>query len=317
MLENLEKAKKAILEAKTIAIACHVNPDGDTIGSLLSLGIGLRALGKKVYMLSADGVPKKYLRLPFANKIIRTVDKKCDLAISVDCGAKEILGKNFEKVFRRAKKILEIDHHEFRRPFGDIALIDNDAAAVGEVVFILLKKLNINISCEIAANILTSIIVETASFRLPKVRPFTFEVCKYLIAQGVNYYRLVDMIFWSKTRETAILSGVCLSRCRFINEGKIVWSVIRRNDFKKIRGKDEDVDAVADEMRSIRGVRITVLFRENGNSFRVSLRSKDKINVARLAESYGGGGHFDVAGCYIPNTRKAINELLNKAKKLL
>ena len=317
MLENLVKAKKAILQAKTIVISCHINPDGDAIGSLLSLGLGLEALGKKVYMISEDGVPKKYRRLPSAKRIKKTTDKRCDLAISVDCSAKDVLGKNFEKIFKRAKKILEIDHHDFRRPFGDISLIDNGAAAVGEITFTLLGKLNVTITEKIAENILTSIIVETDSFRLPKVRPFTFKACEYLVNKGVNYYKLADMIFWSRSKETAILSGLALSRCKFFKNGKIVWSMIKRKDFEKIKGKEEDVDAVADEMRSIHDVKVTILLRENDNALRVSLRSKGKINVAKLAEHYGGGGHFDVAGCYIPNNKKAINDLFNRAKKLL
>ncbi|MFA5008075.1 MAG: DHH family phosphoesterase [Candidatus Omnitrophota bacterium] len=317
MLENLTKATKAILQAKIIAISCHINPDGDAIGSLLSLGLGLESLGKKVYMLSEDGVPKKYRRLSGAKRIKKTTDKICDLAISVDCSAKDVLGNNFEKVFKPAKKILEIDHHEFRRPFGDVAIIDKNAAAVGEIIFILLQKLNIKITSEVAENILTSLIVETDSFRLPKVRAFTFKVCEYLVDAGVNYPKLADMIFWSKSKETAILSGLALSRCQFFKSGKIAWSIIKRKDFQKIKGKEEDVDAVADEMRSIHDVRITILLRENGNALRVSLRSKGKINVAKLAEHYGGGGHFDVAGCYIPNNKKAINGLFNKAKKLL
>ncbi|MDD4182822.1 MAG: DHH family phosphoesterase [Candidatus Omnitrophica bacterium] len=316
-MANFKQAVESIREAKSIVISCHINPDGDAIGSLLSLGLGLIAFGKKVYMISEDGVPKKYRRLPGAGRIKRTIDKKCDLAISVDCSAKDVLGKNFEKVFVPAKKILEIDHHDFRRPFGDVSLIDNGAAAVGEITFTLLNKLNITITEKIAENILTSIIVETDSFRLPKVRPFTFRVCEYLVNRGVNYYKLADMIFWSKSKEAAILSGLALSRCKFLKNGRIGWSIIKRKDFERIKGKEEDADAVADEIRSIHDVRITILLRENDNALRVSLRSKGKINVARLAEHYGGGGHFDVAGCHIPNNKKAINDLFSRAKKLL
>lgn len=316
-MNNLSKAVNAILAARSIVISCHINPDGDAIGSLLSLGLGLKAFGKKVYMISEDGVPKKYMSLPGAAEIKRTIDKKCDLAVSVDCSAKDVLGANFKKVFEPAEKILEIDHHEFRRPFGDIALIDNNAAAVGEIIFTVLNKLNVKITAEIAENILTSLIVETDSFRLPKVRAFTFKVCEYLVSLGVNYHKLADIIFWSKSKETVILSGLALSRCKFLKGGKIAWSIIKRKDYARVKGKEEDVDAVADDMRSIHDVKITILLRENGNSLRVSLRSKGKINVAKLAEYYGGGGHFDVAGCRIPNSKKALNDLFNRAKKML
>lgn len=316
-MQNIKKAIDKILKAKHIVISGHVNPDGDSIGSVLSLGLGLRKLGKKVYTIGCDGVPKRYRFLPGANKVLRMVKRKCDLAISVDCGNKEMLGRAFD-AFEKAKEIIEIDHHGFRRPFGDISVIDEEASAVGELIFIILKKLKIKVTKDIAQNLLTSIIVETDSFRLPNVRPFAFSICADLLRQGVNFYELVDMIYWTKTREQVILSGICLSRCKFLKQKRIVWSIIKREDFKKVGGRDEDVDAVADEMRSIKDVKIAVLFREKGRGrLRVSLRSKDKINIASVAESFGGGGHFDVAGCQIPNSAKSIKELLVHSAYLL
>ena len=316
-MDGLTKARDSIMAAEEIAISGHTNPDGDSIGSLLSLGLALEGLGKRVYMISYDRVPQRYRKLPGAARIIKRLDRPVDLAISVDCSNKEILGRAYG-VFARANKILEIDHHDFRRPFGDVVYVDDKAAAVGEMIYTLLKKLRITLTKEIAYNLMTSIIVETSSFRLPNVRPYTFEVCTDLIRSGVSFYDLVDMIFWSRTKESAMLSGLCLARSRFLKGGRIVWSIITKKDFARIKGRDEDVDAAPDEMRAIKKVDIAILFRENGkNTLRVSLRSKDNINVASIAERYGGGGHFDVAGCTIPNRRKAIKDFLGHAGKLL
>ncbi len=317
MMQGLELIKQKIRSAKEIVISGHINPDGDSIGSSLSLGFGMESLGKRVYMLSPDGVPKRYTRLPGAGRIKRKTNKAVDLAIAVDCGNKEMLGEAFA-TFKQAKDILEIDHHEFRRPFGSMSLVNSKAAAVGELIYMLLKKLNIDITDDIACNLLTSIIVETDSFRLPNVTPYTFEVCTKLMHIGVDFYKLVDIVFWSKTRESVILSGICLSRCKFMKNNRIAWSIVRQSDFSKVKGKDEDVDAVADELRAIQGVEIVALFREKLNhKLRVSLRSKDKINVADIAEYFGGGGHYDVAGCSIPNNPKSMRELLTMAEGLL
>ncbi len=316
-MDGLIRAKNSILAASTIAISGHVNPDGDSIGSLLSLGLGLESLGKRVYMISRDGVPQRYRKLPGTSRISRKIDVSVDLAISVDCSNKEILGKTYE-TFKRARKILEIDHHSFRRAFGDILYIDKQAASVGEMIYVLLQKLGVRITNSIAQNLMTSIVVETSSFRLPNVRAFTLKVCADLINMGTNFYKLVDTIFWSRRRQSAVLAGVCLARSEFLKGGRIAWSIIRKKDFEAVGGKDEDVDAIPDEMRAINKVDIAVLFRENGrNTLRVSLRSKDKINVASIAEHYGGGGHFDVAGCTIPNDRKSIRDLLKRAEKLI
>lgn len=314
---DFRTVKQKILKAKNIAIANHINPDGDSIGSLLSLGLGIEKLGKRVYMVSADGVPKRYRFLPGASRIIKNVTKPVDLAIAVDCSNKEILGRSYN-IFKKTKDILEIDHHEFKRPFGNLFLVDYKAAAVGELVYQLLSELKVCIDKNIAENLLTSIIVETNSFKLPNVRPLTFEICTELIKKGVDFYKLVDKVFWSRTRESAILSGICLARCKFINNGKLAWSIIRTKDFKRIRGEDEDIDTVADEIRAIQGVEIVVLFREkNSKTLRVSLRSKDKINIASVAEYYKGGGHYDIAGCSIPNNLESMHELLVMAGSLL
>ncbi|MDP8262705.1 MAG: DHH family phosphoesterase [Candidatus Ancaeobacter aquaticus] len=316
-MQGLQKAAQMIRKAKTIMVACHINPDGDTIGSLLSLGLALEKIGKRVHFISQDGVPHRFRCLPGARRIKKKLLKKVDLAISVDCNCPEMLGKPFDSVMI-ADQVLEIDHHEYRRPYGDFALVDLKVSSVGELIYMLLKKLNIKITCDIAQNILTSIIVETNSFSLPTTNSSTFRVSAELLETGLDFYKLTDMVYWSRTREVALLSGICLARCAFLKCGKIAWSIVRAEDFKRIKGKDEDVDAVADEMRSIKGVKISVLFREKGRGLlRVSLRSKGKINVAHLAELFGGGGHADVAGCYISNRPSLIQNLLKQAAKLV
>ncbi len=314
---DFKTVKQRILKAKNIIIASHINPDGDSIGSLLSLGLALEKLDKRVYMVSADGVPKRYRLLPGANRIRRYIDKPVDLAIAVDCSNKELLGRA-HIIFKKTKYVLEIDHHEFNRPFGNLFLVDYKAAAVGELIYLLLGELKVNIDKDIAYNLLTSIIVETNSFRLPNVRPLTFEICKKLMEKGADFYNLVNTVFWARAKESAVLSGICLSRCKFIDNDRLAWSIIRKKDFRLINGEDEDIDAVADEIRSIQGVEIVVLFRQKSRkALRVSLRSKGKINIAAVAEYYKGGGHFDIAGCTIPNDPKSMNGLLNMAKSLL
>ncbi|MFH1798571.1 MAG: bifunctional oligoribonuclease/PAP phosphatase NrnA [Candidatus Omnitrophota bacterium] len=314
---KIKKAVKSILNAKSVAIAGHIAPDGDSIGSLLSLGAGLESLGKKVYMISSDGVPKKYKTLPGAEKIVKKLTEKVDIGITVDCSSRDMMGEAYDD-FRKAETIIAIDHHRIRKPFGDIEFIDPKAAAVGEQIHDLLRLLKAEITRDIAQNILTSLIVETNSFRLPNARARTFKMCAELIKKGADFYKLVEMVFWSHPREVAVLSGICLARCKFLKKGRLVWSIIKQSDFKRVKGKDEDVDGAADQMRAIKDVDIVVLFREQSKEkLRVSLRAKKNINIAKLAESYGGGGHADVAGCGISNDSKTIKDLLSKASGML
>ncbi|MCK9554362.1 bifunctional oligoribonuclease/PAP phosphatase NrnA [bacterium] len=316
-MKNLRQIKKKILSARRIAIAGHVNPDGDCIGSLLAFGLGLNSTGKRAHMLLQDDIPKAYRNLPGANKIKKRMKETPDLAITVDCNTKEMVGAPFNAI-KRAKDILEIDHHMYRKPFGTLSLIDGKAAAVGEIIYKLLKSLNIDITKNIARNILTSIIVETNSFRLPSVKPFTFRVCDRLLLTGVDYNRLSEMVYWLKTKEAAVLSGLCMANIHFLKNDKIAWSIATKKDFSRMGGRDEDVDSVANDMLSIETVKIAILFREKSPGLlRVSLRSKGGINVACLAYKYNGGGHFDSAGCLIANKTSSIQEFLKAAAGLL
>lgn len=316
-MRGLGEALKKILRAKTIAVVCHINPDGDCIGSLLALGLGLESLGKRVYLLSADGVPARYRHLPGAGRIKNKFNKQVALAVSVDCGDKALLGPMY-KVFETAADSLEVDHHEFRRPFGKASFIDSKAAAVGEMVFVLLERLRIKITEDIAQNILTSLIVETNSFRLPTVRPFTFAACARLMQTGLDFHKLSELIYWSRTKEAAWLLGLCFSRSRLLDGGRIIWSVVFQRDLKKFKAKKEDVDSVANDLLSVKGVEAAVFFREEKRgSLRVSLRSKGGLNVASIAEEYNGGGHFDVAGCQIANQPAARRALLSLVRERL
>jgi len=314
---SLKDILPGILKARTVAISGHANPDGDSIGSILALGLALEGLGKKVYMLCQDDVPLHYRSLPSADRMVKTTNKPVDLAIAVDCSIMDLLDKNIP-VFKRARSILEIDHHEFRRPFGDKQFVDYEATAVGELVYMLLKKLKIKINSDIAENLLTSIIVETNLFKLPNVRPFIFAMCADLLKTGLSFSRLVDKIYGPKTKEAMILAAICLLRAKFLKEGRIIWSVLTRKDLNKVNGKDYDADAIANEMNSMKGVEVAVLFREkNKNVLRVGLRSKGDINIGEIAEEYMGGGHFDIAGCYISNSKKSIARILSSVEAML
>ncbi len=316
MKVDIRKAAKAIIAADDIIIASHINPDGDSIGSLLSLGLGLEYLNKQVYMVSADGVPRNFRLLPGAKKVVRRVDRSVDLAISVDCGEKKLLGSTFE-AFKKARHILEIDHHDIRASFGDISLVDTEAGAVGELIYILLKDLGVPLSRAIAENIMTSIVVETNSFRLPKIRAFTFEVCSNLVKAGVDFYELAEMVYWTKSRESLLLTNAALSRCTFLANGRLVWSFIRRADFDKINAIEEDAYAIAGELLLLKGVEIAIFFREISNDkLQVSLRSRGKFNIGAFAEMNGGGGHFDVAGCTISNKKSEIDRFIRGVRIL-
>jgi phosphoesterase RecJ-like protein len=317
MKNNKALIVKKIKSAQKILISGHVNPDGDCIGSMLALGLGLKSIGKDICMYVEGSIPHVYSYLPGIKNVSHSVAFRPDLAISVDCNTKEMVGRAY-RAFKKAACVVEIDHHEYRRSFGDIEWVSKYVSCVGEMIYELLSNLKISITQDIATCILTSLIIESGSFRFPSVTSHTFLLCSKLMKHGVDYTNVVNNLFMSRHKQSALLSGICLSRSSFSLSGKVVWSIIRKDDFSAVKGKDEDVDPVPDEMRSIKGVLVAILFREKkANILRVSLRSKQNINVALLAEKYNGGGHFDVAGCVIENSERAIRAFVRDAELIV
>jgi len=313
----LKRAAECILGAKTILIASHVNPDGDTIGSLLALGQGLERLKKDVVMVSQDGIPEHYRRLPGADRVLQRYEEGRDLAIAVDCGAVELLGET-QRAFRSSKRRLQIDHHEVGNHFGDLLLIDSTLPAVGEGIYHLLKTLGVDIDKDIASCLLTSIVVETASFSLPNVTDNTFRICADLLAKGIDFTEFVQEIYWKKDATACRLFGLSLSRVVLDCGGKLAWSVLRQEDFRDMEGKESDVDDVTDAIRTIEGVWVSVFFRElKDGTYRVSMRSKAPVNVALIAEKFGGGGHWDAAGCKLPPRDRSMEILLAEVAAVL
>lgn len=296
---DILKAARTLKKAKKVLVVSHVNPDGDTIGCLLALGLALLQMGKKVTLLSQDGVPTRFQFLPGSELILSEGGEAADVAVAVDCGSAPQMGA-MQKAYFKAKTTIQIDHHDFGESFGRVQVLDNDASAVGEIVYELLRTMKVEITPAIATCLLTSIIIDTGSFRFSNIRAKTFEICGKLIARGVDLQHLIEEAYWTKSASTLRLASHGLLNAEYSADGAVAWSVIYQKDFKKYGAHLPDADCVADDLRSVEGVRIAAVLRETEKKrFRVSLRSRHGINVALVAREFGGGGHHNSAGCGI------------------
>lgn len=303
--------------AKKILIASHVHPDGDTIGSLLALGLGLLSIGKRVVMVSPDGLPPRFEFLPGSELVLDNFVGKADMAIAVDCGSEKQIGR-LRHVFRKTPKTIQIDHHDFGEAFGQELVVDTEAAAVGEIIYDVLLFLKAKITPAIATCLLTSIIVDTGSFRFSNVRSRTFSICADLLDKGVDLKYLIEEAYWKKTVVTVRLEAAAISKMKFELNGKLVWTVVKQKDFKKAGGLLADVDGVADDLRSIEGVKVACVIRETDHgTYRVSLRSEPGYNVAKVAKRFGGGGHHYAAGCLIKGAKIHRDHLLKSLYEIL
>ena len=315
--DNLKASAELIRRSRNIILACHVSPDGDAIGSMLGLGFALEKMGKNITLLCADKIPARYITLPGARRVKQHYHKVADLAISVDCGSVNQLSK-IEEVFNRSRKIIEIDHHAYRTRFGDIQLVDEDACSVAEIIFFLLKELKLKIDKKMTECFLTSVLVESLSFSREDVKKTTFDICSELMESGVDFRKVSDRYYWQRRLSSVRLSGLCLSRVKLLSKNQLAWAIIYKKDFDEFEGRQEDVDAVADEMMAIEGTKVALLFREiEDNMLRVSLRSRENIDIGYLASIYGGGGHHNVAGCRIHNNKRTIEKFISQACNLI
>jgi len=310
--EALAEAVQAIRESRTIVLACHVNPDGDALGSLLSLALALKPLGKEVTCLSEDGVPDILRFLPGSELILRSTDTPSfDLALVVDSGELSRVGEQVRPMVSRAKRAVNIDHHVVAGAFGDIQVLDSGSASTAEIIYDLLQVLRIPLTPEIATCLFTGIITDTGSFRFQNVKPGTLRVAALLVEAGASPPVISENVFENKTFAGTRLLGHALSSLSQSPDGRVVWAHITAADFRSLGAIDAETEGVVNYVRGIRGAEVGLLFREMDNGrIRVSLRSRESVNVADLAQEFGGGGHRMASGCTLnvplPEAEKAL-----------
>ena len=313
---SIRKAVRAIRKAQSVLVVSHVNPDGDTVGSQLALGFALLHEGKKVMFACQDPVPQHLQFLPGSELITSAPADKADVAVALDCGSQRRLG-SLRETFFKAKTTIQVDHHDFGEPFGQIQVLEEEASAVGEIVYEMIRAMKSQITQQIAHCLLASILIDTNFFRFSNIRPKTFDLCGKLVRKGVDLRYLIEESYWKRSRAMAKLSGHCLAHAEFSADGAIAWSLVDQKTILSFGAKVSDADSVADDLRTIEGVKVAVLFRETDKrAYRVSLRSKYGMNVALIAKRFHGGGHHHSAGCTIRASRKEIEKLLSAVREI-
>ena len=311
----LAETVAAIGQSRSIVLACHVNPDGDALGSLLGLALALIPLGKNLVCLSQDGVPDILRFLPGAGMVVQTTDVSAfDLALVVDSGELARVGETVKPLIARAKRIVDIDHHVTAGAFGDIRVLDASAASTAEIVYALLQTLGTPITADIATCLFTGIITDTGSFRFQNVTPNTLRVAAKLLEAGAPPAHISEHVFDNRTFAATRLLGAALAALSQTPDGQIVWTQITAQDFRTIGATDQDTEGVVNYVRGVRGAEVGILFREmEAGPIRVSLRARESVNVAEIAARFGGGGHRMASGCTLDVPLGEAEEAVVKA----
>ncbi len=282
---------------ESFAIICHVRPDGDAIGSAISLKKGLQVLGKKAEVFCDDIIPEKFKSLVDISVFSNTINDEFDAFVAVDCADENRLG-NLYANFSKCKNTFNIDHHVSNTRYAKFNLVEDNSSNC-ENIYYLLTALNAEISKDIADAILMGISTDTGNFAHKGLEKSTFVVAGELIDKGADINRIYYQMFCAQTRERAKLFALVNSSIRYALDGKLGIAVITRDLIDKSGAKASDTEGIIDFVLAVDCVEVAVAILEVGeNRFKISLRGKS-TDVNAIARVYGGGGHVLASGCMI------------------
>lgn len=307
ILEEIKKANK-------IVIMTHENPDGDAIGSSLAMKLALKQLGKEADLIVPE-FPKEFEFLPGAEEIKKESDiEEYDLAIALDCASIKLLN-GFTRYFDNAKVKIVIDHHSSNSMFADYNYVDQDAPACAQLLLVVFGYFNIEVTKDIGTCILAGIITDTGGFRYDGVTAETFRFVSELCEKGIKVSKVYQQVFASKTRAKFELHRIALNRLEFLEDGRVTFTYITKADEESVDAKNGDYDGIVENGRDVEGVEVSIFLRETEKGIKISLRSKNYVNVSEVATMFGGGGHIRAAGCTIQGSiEQAKNQILNRVK---
>ncbi|MCJ7648769.1 MAG: bifunctional oligoribonuclease/PAP phosphatase NrnA [Candidatus Lokiarchaeota archaeon] len=327
MMNNIDEIFKVIQKNNSFLITSHINLDGDGVGSELALYFILKKLNKKPVILNQDKLPRIYNFLPDSNEVHylenNYIDiKNIDVGIVLDCSNIKRIGKTYE-IFKDIRTVINIDHHESNEKYGSLNYIDCSASSVGEIIYELLKFVNIDLlDKDISACLFTAIITDTGSFRYSNASSKTFEVASHLTSSGIKSHLIANNIYNRNTYSGLKLLGKALSTLKINESNCVSWMTITRKILDDTKAKDEEIEGIIDVATTLNNVEISILFRETkNNKVKVSFRSKGNFDLNKFAGKFNGGGHPNAAGCLCSGKldeikENILSELFNDIKQL-
>ncbi|HTW45370.1 MAG TPA: DHH family phosphoesterase [Acidobacteriaceae bacterium] len=308
---------RAVLEAiengSRFLVAAHARPDGDAIGSMLACGMILQQLGKQVDIVSRDRVPVIYRHLPCVDTIraTDTIGGEYDAVILLECDGIARTGlRGLEGRFT-----INIDHHFSGKLFANINWIENDACAVAAMIYELAMLAGVRITPEMATCLYIAVLTDTGSFCYAGTDARAFDIAADLVRHGAHPATIAYNVYFSNPTSKMRLLGAALSSLQ--REGRLAWMSVTQHDMHRTAAAEEDCEGLVNYAIGIDGIDVAVLLRELADGrIRLSLRSKGEINVASIAERFGGGGHSHASGCTIdgplPAATARIHDLLRE-----
>lgn len=289
--------REEIEKANSIVVTSHVNPDGDAYGSVLGFSLMLDGLGIDHDVVMHHEPPRNLRFLPGIDRTKRESRwSEPDLLVILDLEATSRLGSSVLPLFEKAKRVVVIDHHVPHEQPGDLRIVSTKSPATAAILNDLFVG-NVEITADMATNLMTGIVTDTGSFKYPNTTSHCLHVSAALLEAGANLPLIIEEVYMTRSLSSAKILGHVLAQVKTDADGKIAWAVIPQHVFEELGATDEDTEGIVNEILSLDGVLIAAILRESvKGKIRGSLRSRGKIDVARAAREFGGGGHENAAG---------------------
>jgi len=285
---------EALRAARKVVLVTHVNPDGDGLGSQSALALGLEALGKQVAVANTDATPESYGFLGLEER--RRPGFDADLSVALDCPVLERLGPAGRAAFEAAPVKAVVDHHVPKEPFGDAVWVEPQAAATGEMMEALLDALGVQLTAPMATALYAAVVNDTGCFRHSNTDRHVFALATRLLAAGADSKDVNRRLLDERPLRMVRLQAHVLDRLRVLAGGRAALVSVSAADLAAFQAGWEDTDGLAESLRSIQGVEVSAMLREEPAGAKLSLRSKYAFDVNAFAGQWGGGGHAKAAG---------------------
>ncbi len=295
-----KRIRQALTNARAVLVTCHRKPDGDAMGSMLAVGMILRSLGKEITLYSQDGVPKQFADLALADEVVDRLDEQArfDATVAVDTGDRGLLGDGVPDDDHCGTFIV-LDHHASSTPFGDLRWHDPEAAATGQLVAELAVLLDVELNAAMGEQLWCALYTDTGGFRYSSTDARVLHLAAELLETGVRPWDVTVKLYENNPVQRVRLLGQVLSTLELSASGQIASLSVTEPMVQQAGADDSMMDGFINYARSIAGVEVAVQVLQQGAICRISMRSKGRVNVGKLAQRLGGGGHHNAAGCTV------------------
>ncbi len=300
-------------------ITAHVRPDGDAIGSELALYNVLKDMGKEVLVYNQDKTPDNYLFLPGSESIVHELKdpKRYDAVFVLDSSDLERIGDLASRV-GALKRIINVDHHVSNTGFCELAFVDSGASSTGEMLYRLFQYMKIVPTKDVAQCLYAAILTDTGGFRYGSTKKETLLAAGELVGAGAEPQWLSENIYENYPLEKFALLTEVLRTLTLDLDDQVASVVVSLAAIARTGALSEHIEGFVDIPRTIKGVKVAILYLEvSENVYKLSMRSKGKVNVEQLARHFGGGGHTNAAACQVRGELGAIRQEVTEALRAI